>query len=347
VTYACNHKCPYCSCPWQDLRGEYPIGTRFSADAWLNVIASLVTKGVNNFILTGGEPTLLPEFGRLTAALTTHTTSQVFLITPEGRHTRQYPVSFVILTNGDTEMWTRSYCKSLSGTRCRIHVHLTGPPEVHEAMTGGNYARTIRTVQFAIDAGLDLVINLPLFRGNLAVAGKTVREALAMGVSHVNLMRVLPVGNARDCPDILLSPTAFFHAFQEITATCQQQNATCGVGSLVPSCTLPANSFDHLSEASIPHLCGCGTRSFCIDPSGFIRPCTCAPVIGGTIPHIEDALASDIFQSFRQRRHPPTCTGCLVQENCSGGCPAVWYGRQDFQMGDPWVTTPFQGGPVQ
>ncbi len=339
VTYACNHSCPYCSCPWRDPRGQYPVGTPLSAASWVQTIATLVKRGISNFILTGGEPTLLPDFDHLTATLAHQTTVQPFYISSEGCQTRQYPVSFVILTNGDTGTWTSAFCRSLAGTRCRVHVHVAGLPEIHNALTGGDYARTLRTIQHLLDAKVDLVVNFPLLQENLGVVGKALEEVLAMGVRQVNMMRILPVGIARASSTQWLPPAAFLQAYHEIAATCHKYGATCGVGSLVPSCAFPGDYLD-----TFPHVCGCGTRSFCIDPAGLVRPCTCSPVIGGNLNRLEDALASEVFCSFLQRSHPHSCNGCSRTAQCSGGCPAVWYGETSGQAGDPWITTPFYGG---
>ncbi|OLS13629.1 MAG: Radical SAM additional 4Fe4S-binding domain-containing protein [Promethearchaeota archaeon CR_4] len=347
LTYTCNHQCFYCSCPWRDPHGKYPVRTPLSTDAWISLVDSIVARGVTNFILTGGEPTLLPEFPHIIAALSATTTSQTFLITPERYYARQYPVSFVILTNGDTETWTRSFCQSLSSLRCRIHVHVAGPPAMHDAITGGDCARTLQTVRFALDAGLDLVVNVPVLPSNVAVVGQTVRDVLTLGVRHINLMRVLPVGILRDRPDRLLSSVAFLSAIREVNFACQKVHATCEVGSLVPTCVITGNSLAGLSQPSLPHICGCGTISFCIDPSGLIRPCTCASVVGGEVPYFDEALGSDLFQSFCSRGHPPVCAGCSLQDQCSGGCPAVWYGQTDLLAGDPWVATAFPGGFVR
>src|SRR5271157_5882355 len=97
VSYACNHACPYCSSPWSDPSGNYPIGNPLNVNRWVGVIKSLAEGGVSNYTITGGEPTLLPEFGQLTAALATQQASQVFFISTSESRTRQYPVSFTIL----------------------------------------------------------------------------------------------------------------------------------------------------------------------------------------------------------------------------------------------------------
>ncbi len=317
------------------------MGTPLSAATWVHTIETLAGRGVSNFILTGGEPTLLPQFGDLITILTRQTTTRPFYISSKGCQTRAFPVSFVILTNGDTATWTPAFCRSLARRRCRVHVHLVGLPEVHNALTGGDHGRTLQTIQYALEAGVDLVVNIPLLQENAGNVGKALGEVLAMGVRQVNVMRVIPVGGAREGESHLLAPALFLQAYQDIATACRQHDVSCGVGSLIPSCAVPPASQD-----SFPHVCRCGTGSFCIDPSGLVRPCTCSPVIGGIITRLEDAFASEGFHSFLHRHHPSSCKGCSRTAQCSGGCPAVWYGTPSGHPCDPWSLSPIQGGPT-
>ena len=344
VSYACNHACPYCSSPWSDPSGNYPIGNPLNVNRWVGVIKSLAEGGVSNYTITGGEPTLLPEFGQLTAALATQQASQVFFISTSESRTRQYPVSFTILTNGDTPLWTRAFCRTLVGARCRIHVHVAGPPSAHSAVTEGNYDRTLRTIQFAVEAGVEVVLNVPIFRGNVNEIAASLHDVIALGVRHVNVMRILPVGRAGGKLDIALTPGEFARAYQDVSALCGDSGVTCGVGSLVPTCSLPPRTTGNPVYAGIPHRCGCGTSSFCIDPAGLVRPCTCSATVTGSIANLESALNGEAMQAFTRRQHPPACSGCPVQGQCSGGCPAIWHSSRKFPQGDPWAISPSQGG---
>ncbi len=271
------------------------------------------------------------------------------------------------MTNGDTDAWTPRFCQSLSGTRCRVHVHWTGPDAVHDVITGGTSARTLRTIQSLLAANVNLALNVPLLPENVGEIRPALTEILALGARHVNIMRVLPVGQARlvlSNHDNFLSPGAFLRACQDIATACHRHGATCSVGSLIPACAFPANPNTPSSNVTIPHLCGCGTSSFCIDPSGLIRPCTCSPVIGGTLQRLNEAFNAPSFRAFQQRQCPPACTNCPTRDRCSGGCPAAWHGEVCVRTGnlvghqfgdpvgypagdsrtDPWITVPDKGG---
>ena len=53
LTYRCNHKCLFCSCPWEanDTYKE----TEMTLNEWMCVIDTLISNGVDSFTLTGGE----------------------------------------------------------------------------------------------------------------------------------------------------------------------------------------------------------------------------------------------------------------------------------------------------
>lgn len=54
LTYRCNHKCIFCSCPWE-ANNDYKE-SELSLEEWYRVIDTLIKYGVNGFTLTGGEP---------------------------------------------------------------------------------------------------------------------------------------------------------------------------------------------------------------------------------------------------------------------------------------------------
>ena len=54
LTYKCNHKCLFCSCPWES--SEMYRENELTAEQWFFAVDELMRKGVSSFTLTGGEP---------------------------------------------------------------------------------------------------------------------------------------------------------------------------------------------------------------------------------------------------------------------------------------------------
>ena len=58
LTYRCNHKCRFCSCPW--YAGMLKPGPEMDAAEWRQLICEFADQGVRQFAITGGE-TLLKD----------------------------------------------------------------------------------------------------------------------------------------------------------------------------------------------------------------------------------------------------------------------------------------------
>lgn len=54
LTYQCNHRCLFCSCPWEH-ENTYKEN-ELTDQEWFKVIDILLENGVSSFTLTGGEP---------------------------------------------------------------------------------------------------------------------------------------------------------------------------------------------------------------------------------------------------------------------------------------------------
>lgn len=62
LTYKCNHKCKFCSCPWDAPDSKYPKGEELSVAEWIRVVDILYYQGVESFSLSGGEVLLKKGF---------------------------------------------------------------------------------------------------------------------------------------------------------------------------------------------------------------------------------------------------------------------------------------------
>ena len=58
LTYRCNHRCVFCSCPWYAPNSKYPKGEELNLEQWKRAIDRLFDLGVQTFSISGGEATL-------------------------------------------------------------------------------------------------------------------------------------------------------------------------------------------------------------------------------------------------------------------------------------------------
>ena len=55
LTYRCNHKCKFCSCPWYAPKSKYSCGPELNLLQWKKSIDRLYDLGVDTFSISGGE----------------------------------------------------------------------------------------------------------------------------------------------------------------------------------------------------------------------------------------------------------------------------------------------------
>ena len=63
LTYRCNHRCLFCSCPWES--DETYRKDELKTEQWFAVIDELMKNGVSAFTLTGGEPLMREDLKRI------------------------------------------------------------------------------------------------------------------------------------------------------------------------------------------------------------------------------------------------------------------------------------------
>ncbi|KAH3756652.1 hypothetical protein Pelo_11507 [Pelomyxa schiedti] len=193
LTYACNHSCPFCSNVWKDPEEKYPIRRQMNGQEWIEVIDKLAQMGVSSFCLTGGEPSMHPDFMKIVEHMCDATYFNYCTLSPCG-------VGASILTNGDSDIYTPDFAQYLSDKGCQVSVSLlddtiTGPG-AGGAYFGG-YARSMETARVLLKAGVNVTANVTLCNRNLSTICDTVREILAMGCKTVMVMRPMLVGRGK------------------------------------------------------------------------------------------------------------------------------------------------------
>lgn len=371
LTYRCNHACAFCSNPWATsfhaspvsltprelIHGTsgrvYPREPELTGTEWTRHLRALAAMGVSSFSITGGEPTLHPDFLPVLRAVTGLTIRRPYLLDGGSVSYCQVPVRVSLFTNGDTDVFSPVVFELLIQRKVTLLVGMTGTRVLHERLSQGCYSRTAHTLHGTLSRGINVVLNLTITRGNEGDAVRCAREFLETGIRHINLMRVVPVGRARD-PDqfraLISPPEMFIKTVQAISEMCTTHGTRCTIGNALPRCVFPP---DVVPEVGRSYLCACGSQGFCLDPSGLVRPCTCSPIVLGHISDILGAMHSSRLEAFLNRDPPSSCVGCPDLDSCSGGCPAGWDPsagecfpsplRSPAVRGDPWLDAGGEG----
>ncbi len=332
ITNRCNLHCRHC----YNFSGEKPVQELAIADA-TRLIAELRDLGQERLRLSGGEPTLHPQFG----AIVREATGRGMVV--------------AISTNGVFGRTGRQRLKALSlGS---VSVSLDGMRIANDQVRGpGVFDEVMRSIRFLKDICPHVLISTHLFRSNLADVTPLIELAqeLAVGIKFAPLR---PIGRAN------------LHMRDQIPSPAEYRGAVETIGRL--RAQYPAidvrTDFDVLSpqkpSSALPApsraVCPAGRSRLNVSYDGRIYPCAFLATperefaIGrlGEIPLLDLWNRSPVLTQFRNIRKDNRCQGCNAYGNeCVGGCVAMAYfatGHLDGQDPVCFVSQPTSDTPAQ
>jgi AdoMet-dependent heme synthase len=313
MTASCTNRCSGCgnvfADPSQDraLLATAPV---LPAKQWYQILDQLQPLAFR-LKLTGGEPTLHPEFESIVERIA------------------GMDIPFALFTNG---RWTapKRLIALLRQVPCfeGLLISLHGPTALsHEAFTNvaGSFAETLLNAQKAARAGLQLSLSCVLTRHNWDAHDEMLETAQQIGASSVIFNRYL----GRAIPGLTPSTYELKAAIQRIQAL-REAGERVKLGNCVPRC------FVYTGQSG----CLSGIALLTIDPWGRVRPCNhssllCGSLLEQPVMEIWNAPAIDRWRQFI----PANCRSCTQLANCRGGCRAQAFisGRES----DPLIRSPF------
>lgn len=193
LTYKCNHRCVFCSCPWYAPESTYPKGDELSLDEWRTAIDRLYRLGIESFSISGGEAILkdcMPEI--------------VEYIHTEGlKLGMNNPI--VLISNG--LVMKEEYLHLFK--RCNVHLSmsLSGYSTFQEHTGVDNADGVLGWFEKAKSLGMLTTVNITVTQKNYHELFETISMGLLSGASSVLLNRFLPGGRGLEqMNDLMLSP---------------------------------------------------------------------------------------------------------------------------------------------
>lgn len=305
LTPACNNRCAGCSNIYSQAR--QPTAT--DAATWERWLAEFGPEAVQ-IRLTGGEPTLHPEFFRILAAATAYG-AQVTIFT-NGRWPD--PPTLVQRLRG----WPQ-----LSGLLISLH---GARPASHEAFSrvAGSFDETVANIRLAVAAGIPVALSTIITRHSRQELEAVTELGQNLGVQHVAFNRYL------GAPDGDLEPTpAQMRSAVRTIETLISAGVAVKYGIGMPQC-FRRNS----SEG-----CLAGVAYVAVDPWGRVHPCAHSPSFVGSLHEasLYTLWHSPAMAAWRGLM-PTECTDCAAYTVCHGGCRAVQELRADRR--DPLRRSP-------
>ena len=308
LTYKCNHKCKFCSCPWYAKNGNYPVEKELSLEEWKMAIDRLYERGVTSFSISGGEFLLKEGFDKIIRHIR------------KGGKKRKIHNPIVVISNGRSMKHEfLDFFKEMG-----VHLSMSLPGyETFEYHTGvDNADGVLNWFRQAQEVGLNTTVNVTVTRKNIHELFQTISLGLINGANSVLLNRFLPGGRGLDYIDDLRLTT---DQIKEMLSTAEEVLSYArrfgSVGTEIPYCVIGNNKYKQIHAG---YQCAAAKGFFVVDPSGQIRTCNHSPHIVGHIfgnPMITD---TDYWNQFANSDYKPNaCNGCRMLSVCDCGCREV------------------------
>lgn len=308
LTALCNNRCPGCG---NTFAGSRKTRAAMPLDQWMSILDK-VAPYTRRLKLTGGEPTLHPQFEQIVRAVAER--GMIFTLFTNARW--QDPEHLISL------LLDTPQCAGLL-----ISLH-SADAESHEAFTSiaGSFDETVRNILRAADAGLRVHTNAVLTRHNHRQVESIVDLSQSLGAERAIFNRYI----GRALPGFELSLPELTQAIHKIERI-KQESDRARFGSCIPLCFADSSSTG----------CLAGIAYCTIDPWGNVRPCNHAPQIAGNLltGSLSATWYSETMQAWRNLV-PNECENCDAFATCHGGCraDAVLKGCNR----DPLITMPIK-----
>jgi radical SAM protein with 4Fe4S-binding SPASM domain len=311
LTPDCNNNCPACGNAFVSGSGRAIASRRppLAAAGWQQVIERLRPHAYR-LKLTGGEPTLHPQFAEIVRYVAT--TDIPFTLFTNGRWPNREQLLDLLAATPNCE----GLLVSLHGSSAATHEAFTA--------SAGSFDDTIRGVRAAIEQGLAVTLSCVITAHNWARIDEMVALANRLGAQGVVFNRCLgetPAGVSPADDQLRAAITRI----EAVRAT----GRPARLGNCVPTCFLP----------TAQPGCLAGLAFLTIDPWGRARPCNHAPqIVGDVLEEPLDRIWHSVAMEAWRQAPGEACAGCVAVDTCRGGCRAL-------AAADPLGQDPLMGTP--
>jgi len=329
-TNMCNLRCMHCY-----QRADKPLPDELSLAEKLELIEQLDRAGVAAIALSGGEPTIHPDFLTVVKA-----------IASKG-------IYAAVATNGWRLADPDFFKKALDAGLRYIEVSVdSADPRKHDKFRGveGSWERAIKALENAVKYNLSHAMAATITKYNIDEVGEIIDLAQSIGVKRLVFFNFIPVGRGVGISDLDLSPEEreeFMKTIYkemkrrgniEIFTTAPQYGRVVlqvsGNKEVAP--THYYVSGDPIAKALAEFVGGCGAGRIygAIQPNGDVSPCVFMPIKVDNIrkrPFWEIWENNPLLLKLRDRDNlKGFCVKCPYKGVC-GGCRARAYAY----FGDP------------
>lgn len=297
LTYRCNNDCAHC---YNARPRHFP---ELSTADWISILDRIWAVGIPHVVFTGGEPTLRDDLPDLIRHA--ENTGLITGLNTNGRRLLDRPYLDLLVSSG------------LDHVQITLESHSA---TIHDKMVNlhGAWAQTVRGIQNALETPLYVMTNTTMLADNAPFLEETLNFLADLGVPTIGLNALIHSGRGETCGTGLeeseLAP--LLQLARDRTDFHQQK--------LIWYTPTQYCAFDPMELELGVKGCTAALYNMCIEPDGSVIPCQSYYHPLGSL--MTDPWSSiwnhDLAVALRERsRIQEKCGGCILLEECGGGCP--------------------------
>jgi radical SAM protein with 4Fe4S-binding SPASM domain len=331
LTLACNLRCKHCG----SIAGNKREG-EMTLEENLAVADQLAALGCRRVTLSGGEPTLHPDWDRIGARLSSH------------------GVKVNLISNG--WHWTASHVeRAKAAGLVGAAFSIDGFEAEHDQFRQpGSFARVVAAIDACVAGGLPVAVNTTINKLNVRQLRRLRDFVAARGAFSMQVQLATPSGNMGEHRDLVMDPADLTWFVPELASVCRANTrkffavAADDIGYY----GLPEQGLRD-DGGELPFWIGCraGCQVVGIESSGNVKGCLSLPSsMHGEARFVEGNLrekplaelwnAKHAFAYNRQHGEAKLtgfCRVCRYRDFCRGGCTwTVYCHAQAGGEGNPY-----------
>jgi len=297
LTYRCNNECSHC---YNARSRSFP---EIETKDWFAVLDRIWETGIPHVVFTGGEPTLRNDLPQLVAHAEKN--GQITGLNTNARRLRDRKFLDSLVEAG------------LDHVQITIESHI---PRIHDYMVQapGAFNQSIEGLKNALDTPLYVMTNTTLLQENSSYIEETLHYLAALGVPTVGLNALIYSGHGATVGTGLEEAelVGLLDIARQITDESNQR--------LIWYTPTQYCNFDPMQLQLGIKGCTAALYNMCVEPNGDVIPCQSYYKPVGNILNEpwKNIWNHPLSLTLRERRElPAKCSGCVLVQECGGGCP--------------------------
>lgn len=309
LTYKCNHKCLFCSCPWENKSSVYNQGEELSLNQWKYAITTLLNCGVEIFSISGGE------------AIIKNGAKEIISFIRESLSARHIYSEITLISNGLN--LSMDWLEFFKRENVHLSISLPGLSTFSKHTGVDNVKGVLNWFSCAKSLGLKSTANITVTKLNLYELKETIASSLLHGAYDILLNRFLPGGRGLShIRDLMITNKDLNQMLDDAEYILSLANRYGNIGTEIPLCSI--DNPTKYKRLHIGYKCAAATGFFVVGPSGEIRTCNHSPRIVGHIFNSNIITDWEYWNKFADDEiNIKECNGCMGNVICSCGCREV------------------------